>query len=114
MPWFRLDESFHHHPKVVRAGNAAVGLWVRCGTYASQYLTDGAVPADIAQAYGRPREIDKLLSTRLWVENGATGFLMPDYLDYNPSKEQVEIDRAMARERQRRARETAAKKRANE
>lgn len=113
MPWFRLEDSFHHHPKVVRAGNAATGLWVRCGTYSAQYLTDGVIPDDIAHAYGRPREIQTLLDTGLWVENG-TGFLIPDYLDFNPSKAQVEIDRAMARERQRRARETAAKKRANE
>src|SRR5262245_5753251 len=112
MPWFRLDDGFHQHPKVLRAGNAAVGLWVRCGTYASQYLTDGKIPDDIAHHYGRAREIERLLATRLWVENG-TGFLIPDYLDYNPSKQQVESDRAMARERQRKARETAAKNRAN-
>lgn len=99
MPWFRLEDSFHHHPKVTKAGNAATGLWVRCGTYSSQYLTDGRIPAEIARDYGRPREIQALLASRLWVENG-DGFLMPDYLDYNPSADQVRLDRARARERQ--------------
>lgn len=99
MPWFRLEDNFHLHPKVRKAGNAATGLWVRCGTYSSQYLTDGRVSAEVAHDYGRPREIDKLLESRLWIENG-DGFLMPDYLEYNPSAEQVHADRAAARERQ--------------
>jgi hypothetical protein len=110
MPWFRLEDSFYNHPKVTRAGNAPAGLWVRLGTYSAQYLTDGHIPADIAHQFGKPREIETLLACRLWVENG-DGFLMPDYLDYNPSAEQVRRDRAAARERQRRAREAAQEKR---
>lgn len=103
MPWFRLEDNFHHHPKVRRAGNAATGLWVRCGTYSAQYLTDGTIPAEVAHDYGRPREIEALLAARLWIEKD-DGFLMPDYLDYNPSAEQVRADRARARERQARRR----------
>lgn len=99
MPWFRLEDNFHHHPKVRKAGNAATGLWVRCGTYSAQYLTDGRVPVEIAHDYGRQREIDALLATRLWIEK-EDGFMMPDYLDYNPSAEQVLADRARARDRQ--------------
>ena len=103
MPWFRVEESFHYHPKVRLAGNAAVGLWVRCGTYSAQYLTDGHVPPDIAAAYGRTREIEALVAARLWLPNDG-GFLMPDFLEYNPSAEQVRTDRLKARERQRRLR----------
>jgi hypothetical protein len=99
MPWFRLEDSFHNHPKVHQAGNAAIGLWVRCGTYSAQYLTDGHVPTDLARRYGRTREIDALRDAHLWVDNG-DGFLIPDYLEYNPSKKQVLADRAAARERQ--------------
>jgi len=113
MPWFRLEDSFHQHPKVVRAGNAAVGLWVRCGTYSAQYLTEGIVPTEVANTFGRRREIEALVTSRLWVEH-EKGFLMPDFLDYNPSAEQVETARAAARERQRRAREAAAKRRDGE
>lgn len=113
MPWFRLEESFHHHPKVRRAGNAATGLWVRCATYSAQYLTDGVVPTEVVHEYGRSREIDALMTSGLWVRNG-DGFLIPDYLDYNPSAEQVRADRARARERQRKVRETAARKREEE
>jgi|SRR5580765_3277253 len=105
MPWFRIEDNFHQHPKVTAAGNAAVGLWVRCGTYSSSYLTDGHIPATVARQLGSRREIDTLLSTRLWVENG-DGFLMPDYLEYNPSAKQVRAERAAARERQAKRRRT--------
>jgi hypothetical protein len=105
MPWFRLEDSFYNHPKISRAGNAATGLWVRCGTYSAQRLTEGHVPADVARTYGRPREIEALLAAQLWVAND-DGFLMPDYLEYNPSKEQVLAARRSARERQARRRRT--------
>lgn len=32
MPWFVVDDSAHSHPKFIKAGNAAVGLWMRCGS----------------------------------------------------------------------------------
>lgn len=105
MPWFRLDDGFHNHPKVRAAGNAAIGLWVRCATYSSHYLTDGHIDTGIAHDIGNQREIDRLLSSGLWVANG-TGFVIPDYLDYNPSAKQVQLERERARER-------AAKSRAN-
>lgn len=110
MSWFRLDDSFYDHPKVIRAGNAAVGLWVRCGTYSARYLLDGTVPNDVARRHGRTGEVDRLLAARLWVPT-EEGFLMPDYLEYNPSAEQVLADRAAARDRQRRAREAARDRR---
>lgn len=101
--WFKLDDRFGNHPKVVQAGNAAIGLWCRCGTYCGEHLTDGHIPAEIARMYGTPREIQTLLTTGLWVQNG-TGYVMPDYLEFNPSKEQVLADRAAARERMSRRR----------
>ena len=93
MTWFRLDDAFHGHPKVRRAGNAAVGLWVRCATYSAQYDLDGRIPADVAESYGRPREIDAVTSSGLWVANGS-GFVIPDYLDFNYSAEEVRDMRA--------------------
>ena len=101
MPWFRLDDGFHNHPKVRSAGNAATGLWVRCATYSAQYMTDGHVAADTALGYGTRREIDRLVAAGLWLPNG-TGFLIPDYLEYNHSAAEIRARRA----------ETAANKRA--
>lgn len=112
MPWFRLDDVFHSHPKVIAAGNEAVGLYVRCGTYAAEHLTDGFVPEHIAHLYGGldvRRGSDEtlvatLVRTRLWRRTRG-GWRMPDYLDYNPSRQEVEIERKRAAERQARWRE---------
>ena len=98
MPWFRIDDHFHHHPKVTRAGNAAVGLWVRAGSYSSAYLTDGHVPLGAVREMGTKREIDALVEARLWVPNG-DGFVLPDFAEYNYSAEQVLAERAKTRAR---------------
>jgi hypothetical protein len=101
MPWFRVEDNFHGHPKVRAAGNAAIGLWVRCATYSAQYLLDGHIPVEVAHDYGKPREIDALITSTLWLPNG-TGFEMHDFHDYNPTAADVRQHRA----------ETSASKRA--
>ena len=110
MPWFRLDDSFHSHPKVIAAGNEAIGLYVRCGTYAAQHLTDGFVPEQVALQYGTPALAATLVNTKLWRRTRG-GWRMPDYLDYNPSKQAVDKERKAAAERQRRRREAMASRR---
>jgi hypothetical protein len=102
MVWFKVDDRFHQHPKVRTAGNAAIGLWIRCGTYCSQYETDGFVPRNVADSYGTRVQIDKLIRAGLWVPvNG--GWQMSDYLDYNPSHQVLDQKRKVDRERKRRA-----------
>ena len=66
MPWFRMDDSFHSHPKVIAAGNEAVGLYVRCGTYAAEHLTDGFVDREVVLLYGSTALAATLVRTRLW------------------------------------------------
>lgn len=104
MPWFRLEDSFHSNLKVQRAGNGAVGLWVRCGTWSSHYLTDGVIPPEVYTSMGRTREVEALVAQRLWVPT-SEGMLMPDYLDYQPSKAEVDQRRKKDMERKRAQRE---------
>lgn len=110
MPWFKVDDSFDTHAKAIRAGNQALGLWVRCGAYSARHLTDGFVPAEIAKLYGRAGEVRALVAAGLWspIEGG---YQMHDFHDYNPTSAQVRADRKAAAERQRRAREAAASRR---
>lgn len=119
MPWFRLDDSFHSHPKVIAAGNEAVGLYVRSGTYAAQHLTDGFIPEEIAVLYGalapgsrpnprtgKPEALaETLVKTKLWHRTRG-GWTIHDYLDYNPSREAVENERTQKAERQKRWRDS--------
>lgn len=109
MPWFRLDEGFHSHPKILKAGNEAIGLYVRCGTYAAEHLTDGFIPEQVALQYGTPALAESLVQSKLW-RRVRGGWRMPDYLDYNPSAEQVKKERKQAAERQRRHREESSEK----
>lgn len=102
MAWFRVDDAFHSHPKVMRAGTPAVGLWVRCGSYSSQHLTDGVIPREVAASYGTRQQIAALVSAGLFVESDS-GYVMPDYLDYNPSREEVLADQAAKHEAKSRA-----------
>lgn len=110
MPWFRLDDSFYSHPKVIAAGNEAVGLFVRCGTYAAQHLTDGFVRQDVALLYGSAELAGTLVRTKLW-HRARGGWQIHDYLDYNPSREAVENERKAAAERQKRRREAMPSRR---
>jgi hypothetical protein len=110
MTWFKVDDGFHSHPKVLRAGNAAVGLYVRCGSYSSDHLTNGHIPDAIAKLYGTEPQVNALLRERLWVTVPG-GYLMPDFLEFNPSAEKVLAQRAAGAERQRAARERALSRR---
>lgn len=106
MPWFKVDDGFHCHPKVLEAGNEAIGLYVRCGSWVSQQLTDGFVPTSIAVLYGGRDLAELLVEAKLWTPV-VGGWRMHDYLIYNPSKEQVQAERHAASERQKRARDKA-------
>lgn len=72
MAWFKIDDSSHMHPKIVKAGNAALGLWVRAGAYSAQHLTEGTVPAVVARQYGTAPQARKLVTVGLWHEHGHT------------------------------------------
>jgi len=88
LPWFRLDDSFDTHPKVLMAGNEAVGLYIRCGTYAARNLTDGFVGEEIVLLYGSDSLAATLVRVGLW-HRARKGWTIHDYLDYNPSRAEV-------------------------
>jgi len=117
MPWFKIDDKAHSHPKVMRAGNAALGLWLRCGSYAAQHLTDGIVPSVVAQLYGTAPQAAKLVKAGLWheAEHGCSRCIQPAAGDYvihdfledgrNTSRAKAEAERKKARDRQAKHRE---------
>lgn len=117
MAWFALDDGFDTHPKVRKAGNAAVGLFVRLGVHATRHLTEGHLDGDIVRRYGTEPNVRKLIAVGMLHGHGhdcmrcpqpADGdFVIHDYLDYNKSRAQIEAAREAARKRQNRGRETA-------
>lgn len=117
MPWFRIDDKAHSHPKLIKAGNAALGLWLRCGSYAAAHLTDGIVPGVVAELYGTKPQAAKLVKAGLWHEHGhdcpecpqpAPGdYAFHDFLDdgRNTSRARYEAEKKKARDRQTKHRE---------
>ena len=50
MSWFKVDDQLAFNAKVVAAGNEAMGLWVRAGSWSAAQLTDGFIPEHMANA----------------------------------------------------------------
>lgn len=121
MAWFALDDGFDTHPKVRKAGNAAVGLFTRLGAHAAKHLTEGHLDGHIVRDYGTAATIRKLITVGMLHEPGhgcrkcpnlTDGtYYLHDYLDYNKSRTQIEAAREAARKRQQRGRDTAARNR---
>ncbi|MCX5201080.1 hypothetical protein OG897_06335 [Streptomyces sp. NBC_00237] len=123
MSWFKIDDGFHCHPKVFAAGTPAVGLYVRCGSWAAQQVTDGVIPKQIAKLYGTPRMIKALIDAGLWHQSGhdcescpqldANSYAIHQYLDRNPSRVETELARKAKTTRQQRWRDGKKKEQAN-
>lgn len=117
MPWFKIDDKAHSHPKWLKAGNAALGLFVRAGSYSAQHLTEGIVPGVIAQLYGTAPQAAKLVKVGLWHSTPHTCGRCPqpepgDYVIHdffeggrNSTRAQVEDARKRATDRQTKHRE---------
>lgn len=108
MPWFKVDDTLAFHGKVVAAGNAAMGLWVRAGAWSMQQLTDGFVPTHIARQLGRAAEARRLVDAGLWTEKDG-GYLFHEWTQRQPSRAKVHADREANAERLRKWREAKQK-----
>ena len=96
MSWFKCDDNLGDHPKVMSLDDKllpAMGLWVMCGVYCSKHLTDGFVPRKVVRMYGGEKQAKALEAAGLF-KPAPGGWLIHDYLDWNPSKEQVLATRA--------------------
>ena len=112
MAWFKVDDTLHGHPKVLRAGAAAVGVWAAAGSYCMAYKTDGKVPAWWLDSWGKTGQsaARKLVEVGLW-EATPDGYRFHDWADYQPSSDEIEKDREAARVRMRELREKRRKAR---
>jgi hypothetical protein len=96
MVWFKVDDNFHSHPKTLMAGKAAVGVWVCLGSWSSQHGTNGVVPTTVALSFGGRHQLRALVDVGL-LEVTDDGYLLHDFLDYNPAAERVaEVKQARA------------------
>ncbi len=103
MTWLKTDDKFPEHRKIRRLTDAAYRLHHTAMCACAKDETDGLVTeADIADMEHGTRlrkHIPALVAAGLWDEVDG-GWLIHDFLNYNPSHEQQEGKRAAARERQ--------------
>lgn len=102
MAWVRLDDGFAEHPKIEEAGPLAAWLHVAALCYCNRHLTDGFIPAGkvkrLADVPNVSRHIGALVKVGMWMEVEG-GYAIHDYLQYQPSRDEVEKGRAEARRR---------------
>lgn len=109
MPWFKVDDQFHSHPKMRGLDMAARGLWVTAGSWCASYLTDGEITEREVKALGGTRrQAEKLVSAGLWdlVDDspGARRYAFHDWAQFQPTRADVSAKRNEARERMAKAR----------
>lgn len=98
MTWVKLDDKFWSNPKVQVIGNEGAGAFARLLSFCGDHMTDGKVPEDTARFIAKPKTLDKLLEYGFLERNGV-GYAIPDFLDFNPSREQIEAKREADRRR---------------
>ena len=101
MAWVKIDDGFARHPKVLAAGATAAHLFVAALCHCNQYLTDGFVAEAVAPTLLPPGgawqgAADALVRVGLW-EAVDGGWQVHDYLDYQPSREEVLQEREQKR-----------------
>ena len=119
MAWFKVDDKLHSHVKAAKAGTDALGLWVICGSWCADQLSNGFVPNYIARRLD-PKWLSgsrKLVAAGLWVvgvNDGDEGWWFHDWAEYQPTREDIEAKRSDARERMRKLRGSSREQHANE
>ena len=110
MVWFKVDDGFYSSQKVLSIPRscrvAAVGLWTLAGNWSGRELSDGRVPNFVLAEIGAtPRLRRALVEARLWLDHGSAGIEFHSWADYQPTRAEVEAERAKAAERQRKWRD---------
>jgi len=100
-----VDDGIDTWPESIRAGRAAMGLYLLCGAWISRGITNGTlseavVPVEYATMYGTREWIARLVSVGLW-EHVADGYADLRYHSMgNPTAEKAAKQRADKKARQ--------------
>lgn len=98
MTWAKLDESFPDHPKIAALSDRAFRLHVAAICYCSRVLSDGEIPKAMLPKLGATKTlINELHTAGLWESTSRESWVIHDFLEYNPSRAEVEEERAKRR-----------------
>jgi hypothetical protein len=107
MSWLRLDDNYADHPKIRPLSDKAFRLDVEGMLYCARFSTDGVVTTGVralcALVGSTGEEVEELVSAGRW-ERAGNDLRIHDFLAYNRSRAQLEIDRSAAAARQQKSR----------
>lgn len=109
MTWAKIDDQFHAHRKAKRAWKnhpRALGLHLLAISYCAGHLTDGLVDDEFVEEKlpvqrERNAATEALVDAGLWIRED-DGWRINDWLDFNPSREEVVTRRRKDSDRKRR------------
>lgn len=129
--WVRVDDSFYDHPKFGEAGPVGIALWITGLAWSNRNLTDGFIPRHrvnlllswegvawrmwMGDLFGGGEDVEAelvakhLVEVGLWEETDS-GYQIHDYLEYQPSAEQVNERRQKDRTRKKSGEVESAKR----
>jgi hypothetical protein len=90
--WFKVDDGFYSHEKVLTIPRAlraeAVGTWTLCGTWSADKDRDGYVPAHMIEELGASVEgAVALVDAKLW-RRKRSGFVFINWSEFQPTREE--------------------------
>ena len=102
--WTKLSDEFCIHPKILKVGNEAVGVFARMLSYCGRG-TDGKVPTEMVMffANGDLDLLEKLTDVGLIKERG-DHWLIVNFLKHNVSRAQWKERQKKDKERKKRER----------
>lgn len=99
MGWAKFDDRWATHPKLLAAGLEGKGLDASAICWSAGQETDGFVPDSalpiLAAGHRSPRRVaDRLVAAGRWTRDDERGgYVIHDYLDYNPTRAEREAER---------------------
>jgi hypothetical protein len=99
MSWVRIDDKTWSHPKFAGLSAGATRLWLFGLCWCNQQESDGFVPSAMLRVLrGSPADAAGLVAAGLWVV-GPDGWRYHDYLEYQPSRDQLASQRNATKDR---------------
>lgn len=108
MTWVKLDDAFFRNPKVTAVQPLGRLLYMAGLCHCADTLSDGEIhsrdlPSLYLQSGASAKHVGQLVDAALWVRH-ADSYWVPDFLAYNPSREQVMKQREAGKVRANRSR----------
>lgn len=88
MAWFKVDENFDTHPRMLGLSGDAIATWLRALAYCNRHATDGLIPGKalrLVESHADGDTTGELVEAGLWLPT-SDGWQIRDFLDWNRSK----------------------------